>query len=396
MDGGPVNYIVGGLIVVISAYRLCRTPRVAPNAVSRHLMIGFVCLGLGLAAMAPASQAAVSRLDLLPNLGRFVGNFLEMVAAAFLGLAAYAVGAPNRLPTVRRRMFAAALVAGTAMVVLLAVSHTRFTVNFVNQYADDPAAVGYEAVFFGFVGGCLVMFIVLVRRYIRAAGAVSLRGGLRVLVAAALVALGWAAWSGVRPWVVLATGHSLATMVPGGTALGLLSILLWLWGSVMIAWSLQPFRWLHAYVACRRLSPLWAALHDATGRRGYTSIHNADFALYRRLIEIRDGQLALHVHLPPTAAEWATHAVDEAGIDDEPTRTAVIEAAKIAAALAARAAGRPPTTPHPPSGPPNAQADLAAETAWLLAVSKAFATSPIPAMARRRFGQPVAGTKSRP
>jgi hypothetical protein len=391
MDGDLVNYVVGGLIVVMSAYKLCRTPRAEHNAVLRHLTIGFVCLGLGLAAIAPPSQLAVSRLDLIPNLARFVGNFLEMIAAAFLGLAAYAVRTPNRLGVLRRRMLAVAVLVGIGMIAALASSHTGFAVDFVSRYADNPAVVGYEAAFFGYVGGCLVMFIVLVCRY----DAPSLRGGLRVLVAAASVALGWAAWSGVRPRLVLETGHSLVTLVPAGNALGLLSILLWLWGSVLIAWRLRQFRWLHAFLAYRRLSPLWAALHDTTARRGYTSIHKAEFALYRRLIEIRDGQLALHVHLPPTAADWAAHAVDEASITDEPTRTAVIEAAKIAAALAARAAGRPPTTPEPPSGPPNAQADLAAETSWLLAVSKAFATSPIPARARRRFGQPVAGTKSR-
>jgi hypothetical protein len=257
------------------------------------------------------------------------------------------------------------------MIVLLVAGRTRFV----------------DAVFFGFVGGCLVMFVVLVGRYVRPVGATSLRGGLRVLVAAASVAVGWAAWSGVRPWLV--------TTVPVGTVLGLLSILLWLWGSVLIAWRLRAggaFRWLHAYLACRRLGPLWAALHDGTVR-GYTPMHRAHFALYRRLIEIRDGQLALRAHLPPTAADWATHAA--AGISDETTRAAVVEAATIAAALAARAVGvTGRSQPEPAFGGPNADVDLAAETAWLLAVTKAFTTSPIPAMARRRFGRPVDAVRS--
>jgi hypothetical protein len=230
------------------------------------------------------------------------------------------------------------------------------------------------AAFFGYVGGCLVMFVVLVRRYVQPIG------GLRVLVAAASVGVCWAAWSGVQ----------LSTTVPVGTALGLLSILLWLWGSLLIAWRLRagaPFRWLHAYIACRRLGPLWLALRDGTAGRGYTPIHRAHFALYRRLIEIRDGQLALRAHLPPTAADWAAQATTK--ISDETTRAAVIEATKIAAALAAKAVDATRSHPEPPLDAPDTDVDLAAETAWLLAVAKAFTTSPIPAMARHRFGRPV-------
>jgi len=157
-------------------------------------------------------------------------------------------------------------------------------------------------------------------------------------------------------------------------------------GMLIARRSSGPFRWLHAYVACWRLGPLWAALHNGTAH-GYTPIHRAHFALYRRLIEIRDGQLALNAHLPPTAADWATQATT--GISNETTRATVIEAAKIAAALAARAVDATARShPEPPLGTPDADVDLAAETAWLLAVTKAFTTSPIPAMARRRFGRP--------
>jgi hypothetical protein len=285
------------------------------------------------------------RLDL-------IARFLEMLAAAFLALAAYAVRTPNRLRVVRRRMLAVTMVVGIGMAT-------------TNRFADSAS--------FGYVGGCLVMFVVLVRRYV----ATSLRSGLRVLMAAASVAVGWAIWNALRPWLALAS--------PIGTALGLLSILLWLWGSALIAWRLRsggPFRWLHAYVACRRLGPLWAALHDDTV---HGPLHRAHFALYRRLIEIRDGQLALRAHLPPTATDWAATAA--ADISDETTRAAVIEATKIAAALAARAANAThQSQPEPALDAPDAHVDLAAEIAWLLAVTKAFTTSPIPAMARRQFG----------
>ena len=341
-----VNDFVGGLIAVIAVYKLCRTPRAAHHAVLRHLNVGFVCLGLGL--------VTAHRLP-------FAGNVLDMLAAAFLALAAYAVGTPDRLGVVRRRLLAVLGIAATAM----------FAVG-------GPAVVGYEAVFFGYAGGCLVMFIVLVRGYVRSAG--SLRGGLRVLVVAASVAVVWAAWSALR----------LTVAIPVGTALGALSMCLWLSGSALIAWRLQPrgpFRWWYAYIAYRRLTPLWLALREALPEIGKpASVHTVDFALYRRLIDIRDGQLALHAYLPPTAAEWASRAADRAGITDEPTRSAVIEAAEIAAALAVKSAGGLPLAASAPVGLSDARADLVAETAWLLAVTEAFTTSPIPAQAGREFG----------
>jgi uncharacterized protein DUF6545 len=340
MDCSLIDYLAGGLVVVPSTYKLCRTPRT--DAVLRQLNIAFVCLGLGLLVLATPPQI-VSRLDLIP----YLGKFLEMLAATFLGLAAYAVRTPNRLSVVRLRM----LVIAVGM-----IGFARFA-----------------AVFYGYIGDCLVMFVVLVRPID------ALRGALRTLVAAASIGVAWAVWNGVRPW--------LDTTAPIGTALGLLSILLWLWGSVLIAWRLQSSgQWLHAYIACRRLRPLWTALRNDSTRPGYTPIHRAHFALYRRLIEIRDGQLALRAHLPPTAADWATQATTN--ISDKTTRAAVIEATKIAAALAARAVNATNRShPEPPIDAPDADVDLAAETEWLLAVAKAFTTSPIPAMARRRFGE---------
>jgi hypothetical protein len=123
----------------------------------------------------------------------------------------------------------------------------------------------------------------------------------------------------------------------------------------------------------------------AIGQR--TPVRNADFALYRRLIEIRDGQFALYAYLPPAASDWAAQAADEAGITDEPTRTAVIEATEIAAALAARSVNALGRSDVPGRSANLAtRPDLVAEATWLLAVTKAFTTSPIPATARRHFG----------
>jgi hypothetical protein len=239
-----------------------------------------------------------------------------------------------------------------------------------------------------------VLFAVLVHGHLRAAGCSRLlRGGLRIAAAATVGGLGWVACGGAWPWVALALGLPPSVAGPLGPTLGIVSISLWLVGSVLIAWSLRlgpPFRWLRTLLDWWRLTPLWAALHEPRSRpTGYRSIRNVDFALYRRLIEINDGQLALRAHLPSTAPDWAARALASAGIGDEPRRSAMHAATEIAAALAARTANvavRPADPPDSRPDPAATPVDRAAETAWLIAVTREFTTSPIVAQARLRFG----------
>jgi hypothetical protein len=79
-----------------------------------------------------------------------------------------------------------------------------------------------------------------------------------------------------------------------------------LWGARLVA----PCRWLRAYRRYRALEPLWSALHaelpeialtvPGPGRR--IPLWQAEFALYRRIIEIRDAQLALRPYVEPAGA----------------------------------------------------------------------------------------------
>ncbi|MGX6607920.1 MAB_1171c family putative transporter [Micromonosporaceae bacterium Da 78-11] len=119
-----------------------------------------------------------------------------------------------------------------------------------------------------------------------------------------------------------------------------------------------------AYRDLLALRPLWTAMRDAfpevilfTPRRAVIELAGVDdvhLRLYRRVIEIRDGLLALRDYLPaevPAAAD-----------------PAVTEARAVALALRRRAAGEPAGEPGSwaPVGP-----DMADEVAWLSRVSAA-------------------------
>ncbi|MEU3776936.1 MAB_1171c family putative transporter [Streptomyces sp. NPDC032472] len=174
-------------------------------------------------------------------------------------------------------------------------------------------------------------------------------------------------------------------------AVGLATLILVICGMTLTAWGdriTAPLRRLRSHRDLRRTAPLWAALYAVrpeialeppVGLSG-----DPEFALYRRVIEIRDGQLALPVHLHPRVPEWAADACRAARLDERRT-AATIEAAVLTAALEAAAAGRrypyPATPGHaPPATPP----DLHTESSRLTLVADAFIHCPIVAGIRRR------------
>ncbi|XVV17151.1 MAB_1171c family putative transporter [Actinoplanes sp. CA-131856] len=131
----------------------------------------------------------------------------------------------------------------------------------------------------------------------------------------------------------------------------------------MIAASPRARSALTAYRNLLVLRPLWKAMRDTfpeiilfTPRRAIVELAGVDdvhLRLYRRVIEIRDGMLALRPYLEPSAGT-----------------TARSEAISLVRALARRNAGEPPS----PSGATWAPvgSTLADEVAWLGAVSREY------------------------
>ena len=140
-----------------------------------------------------------------------------------------------------------------------------------------------------------------------------------------------------------------------------------------------------------RLRPLWAALRqvipEVTLPRPPGVRLNIRYRVDRRVIEIRDAELALRAYSPPEVPGRAEAAARCAGLDADEA-VAVAEAAVIATALAARRDGQPPRLDGTPGKvtstlPGN---DLRAEAARLILVSRAFRRSPIVARIAGRAG----------
>jgi hypothetical protein len=212
--------------------------------------------------------------------------------------------------------------------------------------------------------------IVLCLRYARMAGDRVLRLGLRLVVAGTAGAILYL----VNKTVLAAAprfGFSFPAgrEFPLGSALPAAAHLLVLLGVAAPALA----GWLARYRLHRRLRPLWMDLYRADpgialDPPGFPAAGDLKLRLYRRVIEIRDGLLALQPYRDPEAVAAATETALRAGLRDE-RLAADVEAAVVVAALRARAGG---TAPAAPEVLVSGGDDLASDTAFLSEVADAY------------------------
>ncbi|MGH3761649.1 MAB_1171c family putative transporter, partial [Actinophytocola sp.] len=182
-------------------------------------------------------------------------------------------------------------------------------------------------------------------RYARAADATALRIGMRLVAAGTACALVYLVNKVVRTASArfefdYAAGDTMLV----GTALPAAAHVLVLLGATLPA----IVGWSHRYLQYQRLGPLWRALYradpaialDPPAVADVLQVGRLRLRLYRRVIEIRDGLLALHPYRDPRLAAIARERAIEAGLHGR-RLDAAVEAAAVAAALRSRASGSP-------------------------------------------------------
>jgi hypothetical protein len=209
-----------------------------------------------------------------------------------------------------------------------------------------------------------------------------LRRGLRLLGLGSAIPIG--------SYVILAVllaGQGFSIRIPAAgslrqvwpllTSLGALTAAV---GGTMPSWGPR----LDCMRAYHRLESLWLAvsrvypdiLLDPPGsvRLDRWNPWHINYRLYRRVIEIRDGWLALRPYMTPVTITQAPEHEQQASLDDQ-NRQATITAATLHAAIRARTAGR---APHQDPIPDNGMGghDLATEIAWLVKVADKFSRLP--------------------
>lgn len=357
------------------------------------VVTSFVCmLALGVALMLIAMTPALVEAHSGPPDVTFIAGALGLLGAwELLGMLAVVTGEPERPG---RIMTIPVLGAVSAGLLELALEHMVRSAVGVHPPSRLPV-VAAQLVMATYCCPALGRSAVLAWRCARRIPVLYIDVGMRAVSVAAVAELAvtvaraseiTAAMSGMpatgqeTAGVYAAQGIALIVIIAGVTVTA--------WFPAVASGMFQARMWTEWW----RLRPLWADLV-----RAFPDIRlppqpgtrlNARYRLHRRVIEIRDAELALRPHLDEQIAGAAADAARSAGLPRE-RWGAVIEAAGIASALHARQEG---TLSHPngtASDPvtPTPRNDLDAEAVRLLLVSREIRHSPI---VRRLAARPPA------
>jgi hypothetical protein len=355
-----------------------------------------VCVALALLASTfTVSSPAVWRwLDRVTGVPNIAALWAHLCVVGFSGTVQLLLlwwvnpaGEAGRRARVRLAFLATAAV---AMVVLfLASGPTEPRAGeFVATYVSRPVFAVYILVYLVAFGLGLIDVVRLCWPYARVSGRSWLRRGLRTTAIGAMVGL---VYCGIRISSVIgaqagADPRRWEPIAPVASCLGAFLVIL---GLTMPAWGprLSQVRgWVRRRQQYRQLQPLWVDLHRLMPEIALeppvaAPLGTLDRRLYRRVIELYDGWLALRPYLDEAAAGRARRLGTQVGLREEEL-AAVVDAARLRGAVRAYARGArgPGETEAAPDRPDEA-ADLAGEVARLVQVSRAYAFSPVVAAA---------------
>ncbi|WP_405365943.1 MAB_1171c family putative transporter [Kitasatospora sp. NBC_00039] len=361
------------------------------------LHYGYACgalIGAGMAVSAPATAPALAAVVPDPVHLTLVADQLKVAASGALAMMAYSTRpAAAARRAVRRQTALTAATVLLSIAAFVAASPVREGEVVGVSGADRPILAAYVALFAVHTAWCLAVFGFLIGRCARCLPPGVLRLGLRLMALSALAGLLWTADNLDDLADILTTGRENGAESRVSGVAGAVCVTLGFAGATASAWA-DWARHMRAWHDHRRLGPLWSAMRAAlpeielvtpagplgAGRRRRR--RDVQFALYRRIIEIRDGQLSLRPHLHPAVPLWVREFIGPAEAEE---LAAVVEAAALAAALeAARAGHRFPFGPGTGCVPHPVAAGIHEEAAWLVKVAAAYTGSPAVAHVRDR------------
>ncbi|HEY8532694.1 MAG TPA: MAB_1171c family putative transporter [Micromonospora sp.] len=341
---------------------------------------------VGITIANPVVADVIDRIVGLPNLARVIahGHAIVIAASAEAMLLFLALPAAQAKPRVAWRIVVSAIAySGMLALWLLTYAHrpdARLTV----EYAHVPAVTAYLAIYlFAFVA-FTVDIARMCWRFARIAGGTWLSRGLRITAVGACFGFAYCVnkalyLAGIWCDVALRGERYIAAV------LVTISALLMLVGLTMPSWgpalpSVADWRRLVAY---RQLYPLWrdvvavvpGLVLDERLRKPIVALRELDYALTRRMVEIRDGWIRVRPYIDHRVIDLARKHTDRIGLTGD-EREATVEAAQYAAGIRAKAAGTLAATPTT-ADLRNPEGGYEGELAWLTRVARAYARSPV-------------------
>lgn len=287
-----------------------------PEPALNMLLLTFGLLAISATFFVPTAHLAVGRATGVANIGEPIARTALLGAAWSVQIMLRRLGDPGatgfRLG--RRAVVLGAFVLALWVCFLLA-RVDKPTVTFTREYGHEPIVAAYLVVSLTYLWLALIDVIRGTMRYGRSAQR-PLALALRLIAVGCWLGLGYIAVKVVFV-VMLVTGRGAADGGLESTASRLLAVG---GGLLVIAGSALPYLshqlgtarvWIVTYRNLRRLYPLWALMYRAEPGIALDPprsrlvdalrVRDLDLRLYRRVIEIRDGYLALAPYLPPTA-----------------------------------------------------------------------------------------------
>ncbi|MEU7673532.1 MAB_1171c family putative transporter [Micromonospora taraxaci] len=365
-----------------------RLQRQHPSQARRAICFGLGAFAAGVTVAIPPIASAIDQVSGLPNLAKVMAHAgaLTIYANAEIMLLHFALPPATAAARARKWIWV------TASAFLIMVGLFAYTLTYDDpvlltvEYATNPAVTAYLLIFLllGLFAYCIDITR-LCWGYAKICGRPWLRRGLRVTAVGATFVLLYstnkigylvAYWAGYQP-----TGERQIAAVLVTIAALLITI-----GLTMPAWgpTLRISRRWEDYHSYRRLEPLWRDLVaafpelelDPTLRRRRAAVRDTDYALTRRVAEIRDGRLALRPYMDVRVTALAEQFAKQAGLTAE-ERQAAVEAAHLACAMQRHRAGQMAAAPQPTDELHRPEGGYAGEVAWLTLVTNAYAGSPV-------------------
>ncbi|MEV4054055.1 MAB_1171c family putative transporter [Amycolatopsis sp. NPDC049688] len=345
-------------------------------------LAGFgICIATGIVVLTPAMSALAGPGPVAEWVLSLAGDELKLGAIGFAVAFTQSVWRGEGARLAPHALFTAATM--VLLAVCFALSEPRRVGDeTVFSAAALPFALADKALFLLYSLISLGLLFAVFARSAWHAEPGPLRAGLWLLVVGVGSAFAWTFWDvdDVRRLAesarIGAREDVLSSVLAAVTVVSVAA------GATLSAWSpavSSVIGRIRAYRAYRRIEPLWTALRTAVPGialdPGRELAGGAEFALYRRVIEIRDGHLALRAHFDPDLPARAEAAARRAGVREAEV-AATVEALTLAAAIEAGRAGRRfDREPDPGAAPDtdtDADADVTAEAAWLVQVSRAW------------------------
>lgn len=322
---------------------------------NRAYWIGLLSFSLAMTVLLPPVYRWFDHTTGFANLARLAGNSFGLVAAWMaLTFLAYLNYPPDQARVQARRTGWLLVVVVLVMTCLFVLAPVKTeAIDFWGRYRDAPYIPEYRFAFLAYLGVTLANAAFLAWRNSGITDRPALILGLRLVAIGCLLGLAYV----VQEALFVVTTHLGYSVLPlMDTVAQILiaaSAALILLGSTLPAWGSRAgipvlYRWACRYRSYRRLYHLWRVLYGVfpdiallparPALADAFTVRDLEFRLYRRVVEIRDGLLALRPYVDPDVTSRAAELCRTSGLSTEQTQV-VMEAASLAGALKARRRG---------------------------------------------------------